>query len=220
MILINFISILVILLYCTYLDIKNRCIPNRILRILYIYCYFLSILEILLFINNLLFYFYSKLLILIILLIIFTMLFYLRIIRGGDLKVIFLLFFIVPAEYYFYFLFNFFFFSFFYILLLILFNLVNSFRRSKNKIYQIYFKYKKLTKNYKRFYARSGSKIMNLIEFIQISKNPTDLRDLDCIYNPSANKLQVITIYIFPLILVFLFSYLTILMILLFTLFA
>lgn len=187
----NILSIFLILIYCTYLDLKQGIIPNTFLKRCFIYGLFLNSIEIIFYLNSFILYIILRFLAVSIIFIISFILFDRKIIYGGDCKLIILLFFILPVKYLFYFLLFFYYYFFLFFCLMILINIIfNSI--SKNRVcYNILFNLNDITKLRKKINIIGFSKIINAADPHSWT-NEHISENSDLIYNDQKKAFQVI----------------------------
>ena len=132
---VNFISVFLFLVGCVCFDLKDRIIPNRFLRIYFMFSFFLMMVESFFYLEILYLYVIIKLLVFAFMFLLGLTLFSLKLIGGADAKVLILLFHSLPFIYIFYFL-KFFFlvFSFFLIVALIFSHIIKTKDKSNIKI--------------------------------------------------------------------------------------
>ncbi|KKN46931.1 hypothetical protein LCGC14_0667970 [marine sediment metagenome] len=104
MYLLNLISIFTFLVICTYFDLKERIIPNKLLKIYLIVTVILIAFEFFYYLDLILWYITIKLVVFLSVFILSLTLFSLKFIGGGDGKVLLLLFHSLPFLYIFHFL--------------------------------------------------------------------------------------------------------------------
>jgi len=132
---VNFISVFLFLVGCVYFDLKDRIIPNRFLRIYFMFSFFLMMVESFFYLEILYLYVIIKLLVFAFMFLLGLTLFSLKLIGGADAKVLILLFHSLPFIYIFYFLKYFFLvFSFFLIVALIFSHIIKTKDKSNIKI--------------------------------------------------------------------------------------
>jgi len=101
LILFNFIYLClntIILMYSSYLDVKDRIIPLHIFKFLFFFIVIINFFEYLVFFNDFLTFFTIKILTFIILFLLSFILFLLKIIGGADGKIIIIIFLLIPAR--------------------------------------------------------------------------------------------------------------------------
>lgn len=203
-----FTSILIFLSLSAYFDIKYRAIPNKFLKFIFPYVYFLNLLDAMIHFNVLLWFLLIKFLILAFIFGITFALFYFKLIGGGDGKAIVIFFFSLPFEYLHFFMFYFFMLYGFFILLMVIINFIsNTIRNRKGfKLISTF----NLGFNRNQIILKMSCKLFN---FSNLNKNyPLILENPILIYNEFKNKIQILIKFTYPLIVPLFFSYLVILM--------
>lgn len=128
----NFLSNLIFLVICVYFDLKDRIIPNKFLKFYLFITLILITFEIYYYIEVLLWYIIIKSLVFMLIFILAFILFSLKLIGGGDGKVLILLFHSLPFMYLFYFLKYFFLICGSFLIIVVIFNYIIR-AKGKNK---------------------------------------------------------------------------------------
>ncbi len=209
--LIETVFITIIFFLSLYLDLKFRKIPNKYLKIFFIFVLSLNIIEFLVYYKDFLLIFILKIFFFFFIFLIILLLFSLKIIGGSDGKLIILIFLIHPFKFLnFYFIVSFFLlFSLQFLLVFFLNFIINKVTDNSFSFNFLFIIYPKIP-NLKRFFFKMFYGFFNLTNIKDYRNNKTPIKCSSIIYNINKGNLQFLAQYRPPLVLFIIFSYYTI----------
>jgi len=199
--------ITIILLISLYFDLKFRKIPNKFLKIFFLFSLILNLCEFLFFLTDLLLSLILKMIFFLIVFLISLLLFSLKIIGGSDGKIIVLIFSIHPVKYLnyynvllFFLLYSLFFFSLFF------FNLIINSTDKNSYSFQIYFNFH-CRGDINKLFIKMFYKFISLSKLKDKNNDKFFIETLFIIYNNKKRRIQILVQYRPPLMIICLISY-------------
>ena len=199
--------ITIILFISLYFDLKFREIPNKFLKIFFLFSLVLNICEFLFLLTDLLLSLIVKIIIFLIVFLISLLLFSLKIIGGSDGKLILLIFSIHPVKYlnYYNVLLFFLFYSLFF-LIFFFFNLIINCTDKNSYLFQIYFDFHGRGR-INSLFIKMFYKFVSLSKLKDKSSDKFFIETLFIIYNNKKRRIQILLQYRPPLMIICLTSY-------------
>ena len=205
---INAIYLSIVFIFAIYFDLKYRKLSNKLFKLTYFFSLLMIIIESFFYFENGLYFIILKLNFLIIAFLLTFMLFMLKIIGGSDGKLIILIFFSHPINNLNYHFANNFFllFSLFFILYFILNLFSNNFFKV-NYSFVVFFSSSRKISRFKKFYIKMFYKFINYSELSDLRREKYQIKFYLLIYNNRIKKIQILSQFRPPLILIIAISY-------------
>ncbi len=198
----------IVLFYCMYRDIKFRIIPNKVLSVLLLIGSFLFFIELLHFYNNVLIFIIVKIWFLFFAFFLSFLLFCLKIIGGSDGKLLTMLFLFNPI-YYLNFQWLFLFFSvllLLYLILGIISYLITHNLTNKN-VYEMFFSENENFSKMHKIFIEIFYKFRDFSQLNKFNDEKYLLKSLILFYNDKTEKIQFLTQYRPPIVILIFFTY-------------
>ncbi len=198
----------IVLFYCMYRDIKFRIIPNKVLSVLLLIGSFLIFIEFLHFYNNILIFIIVKIWFLFFAFFLSFLLFCLKIIGGSDGKLLTMLFLFNPI-YYLNFQWLFLFFSvllLLYLILGIISYLITHNLTNKN-VYEMFFSENENFSKMHKIFIEIFYKFRDFSQLNKFNDEKYLLKSLILFYNNKTEKIQFLTQYRPPIVILIFFTY-------------
>ncbi len=198
----------IVLFYCMYRDIKFRIIPNKVLSVLLLIGSFLFFIELLHFYNNVLIFIIVKIWFLFFAFFLSFLLFCLKIIGGSDGKLLTMLFLFNPI-YYLNFQWLFLFFSvllLLYLILGIISYLITHNLTNKN-VYEMFFSENENFSKMHKIFIEIFYKFRDFSQLNKFNDEKYLLKSLILFYNNKTEKIQFLTQYRPPIVILIFFTY-------------
>lgn len=200
------------LIFCTYLDLKSRKIPNSLFKYLFIICVILNFIEFAFCFEDFIGFVVLKFLFLFFIFSLSFLLFVLHIIGGADGKLFLLIFFLHPVKFLtFYFITSFLLLFSLLILLIFMINYVNNINFRNHDSFEIIFNTNFNSSRFKRSFMRTFYKFLNISELDYYNEDKHCVKSLNLIYNYTRKRIQILVQYRPPLIFICFISYFTVL---------
>ena len=199
--------ITIILLISLYFDLKFRKIPNKFLKVFFLFSLILNLCEFFFLLTDLLLILILKMIFFLIVFLISLLLFSLKIIGGSDGKLILLIFSIHPVKYlnYFNVLLFFLLYSLFFFCLFI-FNLIFNSTDKNSYSFQIYFSFH-CRGLINRIFIKLFYRFINLSKLKDENRDKFFIEILFIFYNNKKRRIQILVQYRPPLMIICLISY-------------
>jgi Flp pilus assembly protein protease CpaA len=198
----------IVLFYCMYRDIKFRIIPNKVLSVLLLISSFLIFIELLHFYNNVLIFIIVKIWFLFFAFFLSFLLYCLKIIGGSDGKLLTMLFLFNPI-YYLNFQWLFLFFSvllLLYLILGIISYLITHNLTNKN-VYEMFFSENENFSKMHKIFIEIFYKFRDFSQLNKFNDEKYLLKSLILFYNNKTEKIQFLTQYRPPIVILIFFTY-------------
>ncbi len=198
----------IVLFYCMYRDIRFRIIPNKVLSVLLLIGSFLIFIEFLHFYNNILIFIIVKIWFLFFAFFLSFLLFCLKIIGGSDGKLLTMLFLFNPI-YYLNFQWLFLFFSvllLLYLILGIISYLITHNLTNKN-VYEMFFSENENFSKMHKIFIEIFYKFRDFSQLNKFNDEKYLLKSLILFYNNKTEKIQFLTQYRPPIVILIFFTY-------------